>query len=214
VVGANGQNFRQLTSDDTVKIFPPAWFDNNVVIFAGTSTNATCPDDLCFYDFTRSAFGVVDTDLAASSNIADMPLIQRNGGTTYLFYRFDNGSTENIRVAIVTYDGTNFNDITSGPFPSPNHKDVALTVDGAAISNNVDYYDVSPRLHIVFYEFGSNTFQNSYAAYDLLDNLIFGDWEPLVPHSVDGYVGNPSWDEDPDSDTFLHALRATVDWVP
>lgn len=214
IMDANGRNFRQVTTTNTVKIFPPAWFDNDVVIFAGSSTDTTCANDLCYYDFKQNQLGVVNTNLATGGNVADMPLIQQFDGTTYLFYRFNNTVTTGLRVGTITYNGTAFSGGITAGVPTANlHQNVGDDVnDVTFLITNVDYYDVSPTMNIVLYQRGDSTLHNLYYTGNL------GDWEdpanPIVTHRVDGFTGNPSWNGDPGIPTDLHALRATIDWIP
>jgi hypothetical protein len=190
VVDVNGKNLHQIGS--AAKISPPAWYGNTVLIYAGLSSNADCPEDLCFYDFLTGTTGVVDTNLATGSEVADMPSIQDG----VLFFRWDNATNTRLRYAPIT-------SYTGGVFA------LGADLDIPPDTLNVDYYDVSPTLDIIFYRRENNV------SSDLFENQDFnGTWAVPVDHYVDGFVGNVSWNGSLNTPTDLHATRATMDWVP
>jgi hypothetical protein len=192
VVDADGNNLHQISSD--AGIYPPAWYDNNIILFAGTEDNSVCPNDLCYYDFQTDETSLIETSVvgdgsATSNEVADMPSVQYDGTTPYLYYRFNSTSGVYLRYTTLNSD-LSANSASSHPVTTA----------------NVDYYDLSPTLDIIFYELGSDQFQN----------LLYdggGSWSVGDTHYVDGFVGNPSWEGD-SYPTDLHALRATMDWVP
>jgi dipeptidyl aminopeptidase/acylaminoacyl peptidase len=213
-VDANGHNFRQI--GDKSRIYPPTWFDNNVVIYAGFGTvplgsfitaNSLCPDTLCYFDYTTNTLAKVSTNLQFGSDIFDMPVIRLFGATPdhYLFYRHDDAVNRMIRTAKITYNGTSFGiDV----FGTGTHNAVAFSGSPTQASD-VDYFNVSALLGIVFYTSDPFNIYNSTP-----NNPATFSWNAITSHHVDGAVGNPSWDGSPDSPTDLHALRQTIEWLP
>jgi hypothetical protein len=214
VVDVDGRNLRRIANGS--KIFPPAWYDKQPAGLRRTPGNTTCPNDLCYYDFTRNVVGLVSTTTSPGAETADMPLIRSDGITRYIFYRLETGGTRVLRIATITYDygpGTIGGGITVG-FATPFHDEAT---DGSnPLTNNLDYYDVSPSMSIVFYERGGlndSFFEN----HTWGGSVTFNDWlgaPGTGQHMADGFIGNPSWAGSPATPTLLHALRATIDWVP
>jgi hypothetical protein len=163
---------------------------------------------LCYFDYTTNTLAKVSTNLQFGSDIFDMPVMRLFGATPdhYLFYRHDDAVNRTIRAALITYNGANF---TVQSFPTPNqHMAVAFSGSPASV-NDVDYYNVSALLGIVFYTSDPFNVYNSIPS----DPTTFA-WNAITSHHVDGAVGNPSWDGSPDSPTDLHALRQTIEWLP
>jgi hypothetical protein len=115
LVDATGRNFQQLNGNspfgvNTVKIWPPAWDENQGLIFAGTSNaGAGCRESLCYYDFNGSpgTYNVLlDADIpgpASGTGYADMPIMVRMPvmSEPALFYRFtDNSGNQTLRIVI------------------------------------------------------------------------------------------------------------------
>ncbi len=196
------------------KIFPPTWYDDNTLIYAGLSNHTLCPDQLCFYDFAGTTpHGVISQTEVTGDDVADMPsVINHYGGTTYLFYRFydDSGDTYDLRAGDVMYNRVTA--VWSGSVTG------ALGASHVTISNTtgVDYYDVSHLLDVMFYEFGDDDFQTMLNTGGLA-------WNAPILHYVDSYAGSPItviggfgaiWNGDLNQPTELHAHRATIDWIP
>ncbi len=212
LINANGGSWQLL--NHKVKITPPSWFDNNTIIYSGAHTDTTsgCANTLCYYDIAANTSGVVDADIPfGGANISDTPQIRADAnGDTLLFYRYNNGTTATLRVAIINRVGGVF-DV---PVFGGNHKDTG-------ISTNLDYYHVSPYLHIVYYERvdSVNFFKNRLSS----SGTFAGSWGAAIGHDIDGFVGNPNgvvgfpgilWNGALTTPTELHAYRASMQWVP
>jgi hypothetical protein len=244
VVDSDGRNFRTITTK--AKIYPPAWYNDDVLIYAGHPTipsspataNPVCADRLCYFDFTQpaaTAIARVDaTDLEfGGGTIIDMPVVRavdtNSDGVAddyWLFYRFDNGSGDvGIRwTNALTYGGGVF-DVPAyqSSFPTT-HGDActaAILCNSTSIEANVGYYTISqpvynpsnpfPGLNIVYYRFSAAdiAFYTSFVSY-----IPDPQWSVPVGHTVDGYVGNPTWSGVLGQTSDLHALRATIEWLP
>lgn len=212
VVDADGRNVHVIGSNS--RIYPPAWMNNDVVIFAGDDTHPVCPDSLCAFDYTLNQTIKVANELDfGASDIVDMPVIRVYEGTTYLFYRLYRASSARhiIGGGTITYA----NGVFGGGIPNAvngvTHVHLAISETPSTPTNiGVDYYAVSPLLDIVFYGRNDYTFYNSRH-----NNAVPLTWiTPAEAHIVDGFVGNPTWDGNLATFTELHGHRATVDWVP
>lgn len=221
VIDANGSNVKKVATG--VKVYPPAWFDNNVIIYAGTAnnTNVACQRNLCFIDLATGASGQVAAGLLADGNdVADMPgVASLLAGTRVLFYRFDDGGATSLRArTIVSY--------TLGAFTL----DSALTIATPGGGNRIDFYNVSPLADVMYYE--SNVTNGVFRTLDTFTNLKYteslplsaDDWSSGGTHRVDGFVGNITttggsipggiWNGDLNIPTPYHAQRATFHWIP
>ena len=223
VINANGTNLQQVATG--IKVYPPAWFDDNVIIYAGTANNSNvnCQRNLCFIDLATGASGQVVAALLADGNdVADMPSIgSLANGTKALFYRFDDGTSNSLRARTLTYNST------LGVFTPA----AAVTITTPGGGNDIDFYNVSPVMDVMYYEsnitpVGSSSVFRTLDGFINLDFIESGglsadDWDNVSNHSVDGFVGNittslfgGAWDGDLDIPTPYHAQRATFDWVP
>jgi hypothetical protein len=223
IINANGANVQQVATGG--KIYPPAWFDNNVIIFAGQADHPTvgCQRNLCFIDLATGASGPVSAGLLADGNdVADMPgiasFLSGAAEAKALFYRFDDGSTNSLRARTVTYTGGVF---TLG---------TAATIATPAGGNDIDFYNVSPAMDVMYYE--SVVTSSVFSTIDVFTNRNFtvngtlsaDDWAAADTHNVDGFVGNITvtggsipggiWNGDAGIPTPYHAQRATFDWIP
>src|SRR5690606_10696589 len=200
-----------------VKIYPPAWFDNNVIIYAGTPNNSNfnCQRTLCFIDLATGASGEVVASLLVDGNdVADMPGVgSLTDGSKALFYRFDDGTSNSLLVRpIISYTGS-FG------------VDAAVTVATPSGGNDIDFYNVSPMMDVMYYE--STITNGVFRTLDVFTSLDFNvngtlssdDWTNVGDHRVDGFVGNittstfgGAWSGT--GPTVYHAQRATFDWVP
>jgi hypothetical protein len=212
-------------------IFPPAWLSYPYQDGVGFAIIYSDGGQLRYYDLTSNTSGLVN-DLPAGS---DMPVVINHWtGDSYLFYRFDTGSSYELRVAKLELANTYSVDtvgLTFGPTPfgaagnSGGPTDALhMIVDDTA---DVDYYDVSQFLDIMLYDdlAGFNTTNIYFAAAptDATPDLSTDFWTAAAePHFVDGNVGNPTqdslgfgeWDYVMTNPTFLHAHRVTFDWLP
>lgn len=215
VINANGTNLQQVATG--VKIYPPAWFDNNVIIYAGTPNNSNfnCQRTLCFIDLATGASGEVVASLLVDGNdVADMPGVgSLTDGSKALFYRFDDGTSNSLLVRpIISYTGS-FG------------VDAAVTVATPSGGNDIDFYNVSPMMDVMYYE--STITNGVFRTLDVFTSLDFNvngtlssdDWTNVGDHRVDGFVGNittstfgGAWSGT--GPTVYHAQRATFDWVP
>jgi hypothetical protein len=182
-----------------------------------------------YHDLRTGGSGFIP-DLPTSG--ADMPvIINHHSGDSYLFYRFDNAGTYDLRVALleqgntftVNPTGLVFSGIGaagSSGTPSPTHMIIDDTAD-------VQYYDVSPFMDIMMYaDLAGHNITNLYfdGAPEAVPDLSAHFWTAAPgPHFVDGNIGNPTanyftpseqWDGSSSSATTLHAERVTFDWVP
>lgn len=217
VIDADGRNLHQIAAN--AKVYPPTWYDNDMLIFAGLSTNPTCSNRLCYYNLATGAAGSVTSVHEPGypgASILDMPVVRaldiNSDGVPdehWLFYRFDDATDVKIRVAKIAGDIPN-----NLPALGPLHGDMVIAGSANPISTTVDYYNVSPSLDIVFYEPNSLEFYGvKYTGTD----LQWQDPDATVDAPlffVDGYVGNPTWNGNPNVPTDLFALRATVEWLP
>ncbi len=220
VINADGSNLRQVATKS--KIYPPAWFDNNVVLYAGLDDHPTtsCQDNLCFVDLANNLSGQVSGSiLSDSDDVADMPAMSSYGVQLVLMLRLWNGTDNSIEAYNITYNG-------AGTFTLTNNE----TVINPA-TYNVDYYDVSPFMDVIYTEY---TISNgAFRTLDTFHNLLFNldgspalsdGWSDGGSHTVDGFVGNPTtmtefsgggaWNGDLTFGTLFHAERATVEWLP
>jgi len=204
------------------EIFPPAWLSYDADIGTAEIEQAFLliyaeNNQLKFYDLGTGATGSIpDTGVAS-----DMPVVVNHfSGDSFLFYRFDNSGTNELRVALLEYDpASGFAALgaagQTGGTTNPKH----MIVDSSA---NVEYYDVSPLLDIMFYDSSFFDFNNL----DYNGTNIIGaggdNWASGTIHSVDSFIGNPNtvffggglWNGDESLATELHAHRATFDWIP
>ncbi|MGB1289303.1 MAG: hypothetical protein ACPG7F_22395, partial [Aggregatilineales bacterium] len=211
------------------KIYPPAWIDDNKIIFAGTSDNLTCANTLCYYDFERAGTFKLNNVFDAG-DVTDMPSIvmfddddsDATPKVPALFYRYTDSGNRSIRTAILTYnDGTDSFDVDVFT--------TAGTHEAVGASTQVDYYDVSPFMDVVYYE--SETPGGIFKTLDAFNNLNFsgtiaGGWGAPVQHFVEGFAGNATyasgfgggvnvpWNGSSNTPTIFHAYRATMEWVP
>lgn len=203
------------TARTDAKIYPPAWYNATMFIYAGTPSNTVCPNRLCYYDFATNQGGIVNVGGLNANDRVDMPVIAKYNGVSYLFYRYYNNSSQtyNVRAGVITYDGTTIAGGVTSNLATGTHEGVDNTT-------GADYYTVSPTLDVMYYLFNSYTFKNV-----INQNLAMtGDWSwsAAVNHGVDGFVGNPNaivgssilWDGSLNNPTLLHAYRATMDWLP
>ncbi|MBZ0298588.1 MAG: hypothetical protein K8J31_02555, partial [Anaerolineae bacterium] len=225
VIDATGANLLKIASSS--KIFRPAWYDNNVLIYGGLATHpdADCRKNLCFVDLSTGSSGQVAALLGDGNDVADMPsfgsLFVDGNPQPVLFYRFNDGTSTSIRAVPVTaYDGSSF---TLGG------TQVVATPSTSGYS--IDYYDVSPFLDVMYYEstISSGVFSTIDTFYDRKFNddgtpALTDGWAAAVTHHIDGFVGNITvtggfapgtpWSGDASSATLFHAQRATFDWIP
>lgn len=231
VIDANGANLRVVATHS--RVFPPAWFDNNVILYGGQSDHfdTQCRNTLCFIDLATNASGRVSDNLVfAGSDIVDMPAISTydhdlnlaTPNRQALFYRWGDGSTKNIRVTEILYDGAGM--FTVSPFNVGTHNTAASP---SAAGLMIDYYHVSPFMDLVYYEstITNGVFQTTNVFYNrpFINNILTG-WNTVTTHHVDGFVGNITatsgpgaglpWNGSENTATLFHAQRATVQWIP
>ena len=221
MVNADGSSLQQVATHS--KIYPPAWFDNNVILYAGTDDHpeTDCQDNVCFVDLANNTDGQV-ADLLGANEIADMPTITSyDTGSAIqmvMLYRLWDGSDNSIVAREIAYDG--LSDFSVG---SP--------VTAVTSPDHIDYYDVSPLMSIVYTEyvissgvFGTlDEFHNRTFNFDGSPALSDG-WSDAGDHRVDGFVGNPTaaysefgggpWNGMLTQATLFHVERATVEWIP
>lgn len=231
VVDTDGRNFSLAAGKS--RIYPPAWFNDTVLVYAGYGPynlapnlpyNHDCPNTLCYRDFAANKpFKVAPQLDFGGLEVVDMPVIRFVGSSppdAYLFYRHSDGldpATRTIRAAWqITYTSAGGFAQGGSPFPtfgSPFHDQLIQTTGvNVPLSTDVDYYTVmrdSESLDIMFYKTGGDKFFNSYGP-----NGAFPTWNDVtVGRTVDGQVGNPT----PDDFTginYLFALRNTAEWLP
>jgi hypothetical protein len=200
---------------EDAKLYPPAWFNANMFIYAGSPANTVCPNRLCYYDFTTNTGGLVTIGGLNANDRVDMPVVANYNGTNYLFYRYYNNASQvyNVRVGKITYTSGVIGGGVTAALSNGSHENVDNTT-------GADYYVVSPTLDVMYYLFNTYTFKNV-----LNQNLpMTGDfsWSSATNHIVDGFLGNPNaivgssvlWDGNLNNPTLLHAYRATMDWLP
>lgn len=201
------------------KIFPPAWLNESVIIYAGHADDPVCANTLCFYDIQNSHVGAVEgvQVLANGSDRADMPIITHYNNQSYLAYRFyDSGATTyTLRMAELTYD-SDTQTFSGGVDVVAGANNTHVIVNNSA---GVDYYAVSPDLDILFYQLDALNFYQ-------LSGEPATNWTLTNTFAVDAMIGNPNyltadfggsavlWDGDITKPTPLHAERMTFDWIP
>ncbi|MDQ7034142.1 MAG: hypothetical protein Q9P01_04705 [Anaerolineae bacterium] len=195
-------NTTTIVDNSIDSIFPPAWLSYPYQNGQGFAIIYSDGGQLRYYDLTSNSSGVV-ADLPAGS---DMPVIINHwSGDSYLFFRYDNGGTYELRVAklelantyIVNADGLTFAAATPfGAVGTSGAPDALyMVVDGTA---NVEYYDVSQFLDIMLYadRAGYNTTNVNFAvAPNIAPDILTNFWTAEAnPHFLDGSVGNPTQD--------------------
>lgn len=231
VIDVNGGNLQKIAYSS--RIYPPAWYDNNVLIYAGLPNHSDelCRRNLCFVDLATNRSGPVALLPNDANDVADMPgigsLFDGTSETKVLFYRFFDGTSTSIRAhEITSYDSGTGSFIIGPP----------ITAATSSPGNHIDYYDVSPFMNVMYYE--SNVTSGVFRALDDFYNLRFAedgtpglsaaDWADVVMHRVDGFVGSPvaqsglggtgtegaPWNGSLVLPTRFHAQRATFDWIP
>lgn len=221
VIDANGRNLRMLPG--SAKINPPAWWDNNQLIFAGTSFNGWCPDSLCGIWLPDSAVFEFEDTLTThidNAGVEDKPFVVYGR----LYYRYDDdglpGGTTTLRMATLNYDGDA--DLiepfqaappAGGCCATEYHVQVgALTaVDAFAVSNDAvimseyfwDGLNYNSGYNFSYHWFDGDTFYNLGGA---------PAWDGPFYFYIDNLWGNPWWDGVNETD--LHALRNSIHWVP
>ena len=222
VINASGGTIQTIIPNGAkstfTEVFPPAWYNETTLVYAGNTANTICPDQLCYYDMLTNTHGLIDIQYGVngSSTFANMPVIIRKSSTlSYLFYRrFDNSNNTELRMGPIEYSGGAWSGgVVDSDINTPTQHE---QVDS---SSNVNYYDVSPMLDVMFYGFGDNLFHNRY----FVDGSPFS-WTSGDGHIVDGFVGYPTVNLDntdinwngftEDNGTDFHAFRATFDWLP
>lgn len=196
-------------TDINTEIFPPAWFSYPYQDGVGFALIYAEGNTLKYYDLTSNTSGTIP-NLPASQ--ADMPVVINHwSGDSFLFYRFKNGATYELRVArlhfvsgdpgntyMVDSNGLTFATAptsfgaagSSGGTPNAVH----MLVDN---TSNVRYYDVSPMLDIMLYtDEEAHSLTNVYfeASPDPTDppDLANDYWSGAVVHFVDGNIGSPA----------------------
>ena len=197
------------------EIFPPAWYDETTLVYAGNEQSTVCPDELCYYDMLTNTHGLVDIQFGVNgtSTFANMPVIIRKSDTlSYLFYRRFTSSASELRMGEIVYSGGSWSGgVLTTDINTP------LQHEQVDNSDDVSYYDVSPMMDVMFYGFGDEQFHNRY----FVDGNPFS-WTTGEDHIVDGFIGYPTagefygvWDGFDETDaTDFHAFRATFDWIP
>lgn len=226
VVGATGGTPQTIIPPGAMstfaEVFPPAWYNETTIIYAGNEQHAICPDQLCYYDMLTNTHGKLDINgINGTSEKANMPVVIRySDGLAYLFYRHFTISGLNIdseiRMGTITYDSGTNSWVGSGIQTAINNPKLHEVVDNV---DGVHYYDVSPMLDVMYYEFGEYQFHNLY----FMGGADFS-WTEGEDHIVDGFIGYPTitefnnqvWNgfDELTAGTDFHAYRATFDWIP
>jgi hypothetical protein len=219
------------------EIFPPTWYDETTLVYAGNTDNGECPDQLCYYDMLTNTHGLLGDNkdgindgvndgvngVDGSSTFANMPIIIRKSDSlSYLFYRYFTSGSSELRMGTIAYDSATglwsggVSSLTVNTAPADRyHEQIDTTGDS---EKDIHYYDVSPMLDVMYYGFGDYQFHNLY----LMDGTPFS-WTQGDDHSVDGFIGYPTineynnvWDgfDELTAGTDFHAFRATFDWLP
>lgn len=203
------------------EIFPPAWYNESTLVYAGNEDHPECPDSLCYVDLITGAHEeLVVNGIDGNNNKANMPVIVRHyNGEEFLFYRYFTDSTSELRMGTLDYDSAG-NSWASSAVQSlaVGNDELHELVDGT--TGGVSYFDVSPMLDVMFYKFGDTQFTNLY-----FEDLSPGyEWNQSEKHIVDGFIGYPMTDLDTSTiwngdelsgfGTDFHAYKATFDWIP
>jgi hypothetical protein len=220
VVNASGGSIQTIIPNGSIstyaEVFPPAWYDETTLIYAGNSQSVICADELCYYDFLTNTHGKVEFtyEVDGENTFANMPIMNRQSdGLSYLFYRHFTNSSTAIHMGPIEYSGGVWSGGVLDTTLNTNtqHEEVIASVD-------VHYYDVSPMMDVMYYGFGEYLFHNLY----FVDGSPFT-WSDGEDHIVDGFIGYPTinldnpeqiWNVTEDSPTDFHAFRATFDWIP
>jgi hypothetical protein len=186
VVDSAGHGFRLLSI--RARIFPPAWLDNNNVLFA---TNfGSCCSQIAKVNVDASG-GVLPYNVQDTGYI-DEPIVS-NGA---LFYRVMN-PTIGFRMADLDANG---NVASSYPNTSPPYH-----VD---VNQQGEYMSVKAGGRDVVYGDASGM---NYTSFPYNGNGTWGSGTPWIFLDV---VGNPYWSGTPNSSSYFYALRNTDIWVP
>lgn len=218
VVDASSGTVQTIGTDS--EIFPPAWYDDTTLVYAGNPDNAICPKELCYYDMLTNTHGILDFTFGVdgATSFANMPVIIRKSDTlSYLFYRRFTDSESELRMGEIAYNsGTGVwsgGVLTTDININDTHRRIDTTDDS---EKDIHYYDVSPMLDVMYYGFGDYQFHNLYFA----DGASFS-WSSGEDHIVDGFIGYSTaslfsgiWDGTEEDETDFHAFKATFDWLP
>jgi hypothetical protein len=220
-------------ADIDTEVFPPAWFSYPYQDGIGLALIYAEDNTLKYYDLTSNTSDAIPN---LPIGLADMPVVVNHwSGDSFLFYRYNNGGTYELRVARLQLNDTYTVDAEGLDFGFPQSFGAAepATIRHAVVSGttNVEYYDVSPMLDIMLYR-NTPSFErtginlvNVYlgASATTTPNLLTHTWTASLARSIDGNTGSPllsadtpgaEWDGDEESATLYHAHRVTFDWVP
>jgi hypothetical protein len=234
VVDADGRNYRNLGETRT-GIFPPAWLDENTLVYG-------CNQGLCLYDLTNDTTWRWSNNIPQQADMPVMMngnlyyRMTANGGpyprsSSLRYAELDysvyppavSAYTQHPGLAPGHSDGTYYNR------PTFVHTDVVYASTGPAADyelvglDEMDYYDVNWYGNDIMFNtfFDSSQFNNAHFRWDVYEGgtcpsgTCYPEWDTPYLHRVDGQVSNPAWeDRDPANASTVHALRATLDWVP
>lgn len=196
-----------------------------------------------YYDLAHGTQGIVPISAGGSDELYQPNIVHYLfNGNTYLSYIIDpfndvdpvdgiNDFDPHIQVGTIAYDGTDFGgqivsnvaDASTGVTAGLSATHVSL----ASFTTGVDYYDISPTLDIMFYLEYNDALtvnaQDPFIMYTAMhDNTTPLTWGAAEKHIPDSFIGNPVgvtngngiYKPTSDNPTYLHAQRATFDWIP
>ncbi|MBZ0308160.1 MAG: hypothetical protein K8I82_18995, partial [Anaerolineae bacterium] len=225
IIDANGQNLNVITNGGEIQIYPPAWYDKNKIVVAGSEFHTVCGYQICMYDLSSNVIDLLDGSLPLN---ADMPVIWGNQ-LTYRYKDVDSGGIHVLRFA--TLDADNDTDLVEsyttretapigGCCQTDYHTDITIDDSGSfvPVSTNVQYY--TRRFNdaaIVFYENDPSVLRVHYFSppgFDFYNSPTPPTWGEQHQARLNGLFGNPAWDGTTADDTLLMALRVTIIWQP
>jgi hypothetical protein len=224
VVDANGRNLSS-TNSNNIRIFPPAWFDNDNVLYGGKDYHWACPNTICVTDVNTNWTWQFSTNIPGGGfdNIADMPVVKLRGVPT-LYYRYFDGTNRQMRFAEFNGFGVDPYELRTAPADAPFHMNVEYYDYDAAtylpITDRLDYIALDyGDLGILFDEYypDNGLYSGSGCNFVRVDR----DFNPATPEwyfnnyfYFSGQNCNPWWNGVEGDWTELHALRNTINFVP
>ena len=237
VVDADGRNYRNLGETRT-SFFPPAWLDDNMLVYG--CNQGLCLYDLTSDTTWRWSSNIpqqADMPIMMNGNLYYRTTAA--GGpqprpSSLRYAELDDSVYPPVVPAYAQHPGRapGHSDGTYYNRPALVHTDVVYASTGPAADyelvglGEMDYYDVNWYGNDIMFNtfYDSSQFNNTHFRWDVYGDdggsycgtgTCYPEWEAPYLHRVDGQVSNPAWqNRNAANASTVHALRATLDWVP